>query len=358
MPFFPHDYPDTPAYAQLQAELHAEQDVQRSLRPKGKFTDGVPHPPAWDRVGSVVSTFADMDGAARAASPGPQLPAGEVAALSTDAMAVEAPLEPSAASSGREADRELAGPAGAGVDPKAGTGGAKQAWQSSSAAEVADAMEDDSALVDTEDDFVLVDMSANLSMKQGEERDPLSMTMNGMQVSTNPSSAQPVRLQAEPPPAEVLLQGTMDAAPMELAPPAEHLSDSAAEHAQQHSSQQKPLCILHGQHHLSSRPQHRHQPAAIHEAFPQSASGASRQQPGRDIKPRCMVHLLLSTVGPGTATEGAAIVALTTEEASDIRCCLVHKLGIIPRQVALLAHNAHVNDSISLMHAMASVRCG
>ncbi len=50
--FFPHDFPDTPAYARLAAELHAEQERLRQLRPKGRFPPGTPHPPDWAAVGS------------------------------------------------------------------------------------------------------------------------------------------------------------------------------------------------------------------------------------------------------------------------------------------------------------------
>ena len=67
------------------------------------------------------------------------------------------------------------------------------------------------------------------------------------------------------------------------------------------------------------------------------------------------MHVSLSTIGPGTATEGASIVALTAEEASDIRRSLVHKASIVPRQVSLLAHNGHLNDNISLMRDMVSL---
>ena len=47
MAFFPHDFPDTPAYARLATELHAEQERLRQLRPKGRFPLGTPHPPNW-----------------------------------------------------------------------------------------------------------------------------------------------------------------------------------------------------------------------------------------------------------------------------------------------------------------------
>ena len=203
---------------------------------------------------------------------------------------------------------------------------------------------------------MLVDMSVDPSIKQGEERTPLNMEVDKMQVSTSPSLAHPDSLHAEPPPAEASLQGTMKAAPMDLAPPSEHHSTSAAEQPQHDSSQQAQLYILHGQHLLSSRPQHRLQRAAIHEALPQSISGASKQQPARDGKRRCMVHVLLSTIGPGAATEGAAMVALTAEEASVIRHSLVLKQNIIPRQVSLLAHNGHLSDNISLMRIVVTVR--
>ena len=255
--------------------------------------------------------------------------ASKAATLSSDAAAAKAPLAPSAASSPRQADSELAGPAAAGGDLVAGTGSAEQACKSSIAAEAANAMEDD---------FLLVDMSVSLSVKQGEQKKPLSVEVNGMQVSTNPSLTQPVRLHAEPHPADFSLQGSMEAKPMELTPPVEHLSDSAGEQAQQHSSHQAQLFISHGQHLLSSRPQHRAQPEATHQwlqkAPPQSASGTSRQQPGRAVKWRCMVHVSLITIGPGTATEGATIVALTTEEASKIRGSLAHQTA--PKEVSLL----------------------
>ena len=268
-----------------------------------------------------------MDGAA-IAGPSPQMPAGKVAALSADAAAAEAPLAPSAASSAREADRELARPAAAGANLEAGTGGAEQACKSSSAAEAGDAMEVEP---------VLVVMSVNPSIKQEEQRAPLNMEVDGMQVSTSLSLGQSGRLQAGPPPAEILLQGSVEAKPKEPAPALEHASNSTAEQAQQHSSQQAQLYVLHGQHHLSSHPQHRLQPAAIHEAVPQSASERSKQQPGRDVRPRCLVHVLLSTIGPGTATEGAAIVALAAEEAANVQHSCLHKASIIPRQVSLLA---------------------
>ena len=206
-----------------------------------------------------------------------------------------------------------------------------------------------------EDDLVLVDMSIDPSLKQGEEEKPLNMEVDKMQVSTSLSSAQTDKLHAESPPAETLLQGYMESRPKEPAPALEHLSNSTAEQAQQHSSQQVQLYVLRGQHHPSSNPQHRLQPAAIDEASSQSASGTSKQQPARDLKPRCMVHVSLSTIGPGTATEGASIVALTAEEASDIRRSLVHKASIVPRQVSLLAHNGHLNDNISLMRDMVSL---
>ncbi|BDA43704.1 probable ribonucleases P/MRP protein subunit POP1 at N-terminal half [Coccomyxa sp. Obi] len=45
--FFPHDFPDTPAYARLATELHAEQERLQQLRPKGRFPLGTPHPPDW-----------------------------------------------------------------------------------------------------------------------------------------------------------------------------------------------------------------------------------------------------------------------------------------------------------------------
>lgn len=47
MAFFPHDFPDTPAYERLATELHAEQERLRQLRPKGRFPLGTPHPPNW-----------------------------------------------------------------------------------------------------------------------------------------------------------------------------------------------------------------------------------------------------------------------------------------------------------------------
>ena len=206
-----------------------------------------------------------------------------------------------------------------------------------------------------EDDLVLADMSIDPSLKQGGEENPLNMEVDKMQVSTSLSSAQTDKLHAEPSPAETLLQGNMESRPKEPAPALEHLSNSTAEQAQQHSSQQAQLYVLHGQHHPSSNPQHRLQPAAVDEAPPQSASGTSKQQPGVDLKPRCMVHVLLSTIGPGTATEGASIVALTAEEASNIRRSLVRKASIVPRQVSLLAHNGHLNDNISLMRNMVSL---
>ena len=53
--FFPHDFPDTLAYAQLAAELAAEQAAHCSLRPKGRCPEGTPHPPQWDLVGSSVA---------------------------------------------------------------------------------------------------------------------------------------------------------------------------------------------------------------------------------------------------------------------------------------------------------------
>lgn len=114
------------------------------------------------------------------------------------------------------------------------------------------------------DEHVPVDMSASPSMRLGEQKNSLNMEVNGLQVSTSPSSAQLDSLHAEATPAEVSLQGSTEAAPMELAPPAEHLPDSAGEQAQQHSSHQAQLYILHSQRLPSSRPQHRLQPAAIH----------------------------------------------------------------------------------------------
>ena len=288
-----------------------------------------------------MSTFADMHGAARA-PPGPQLPAGEDALLSSDAAAAKAP---SAASSERQADKDLATPLAVGANFIASTGGPERACKSSTASGAGDAVEDDFVIVDMEDDFVLVDMSAISSMKQEEERAQPNMAENGMQVSTTLSSAQPDSLHAEPLPAEVALQATIEAAPMELAAAAEHLPDSAAEQAQQHSRHQAQLYILHGQHHLSSRPQHSFQPRVSHEAPPQSASGVSRQQPGRDVKPRCMVHVSLSTIGAGVATEGAAVVGLSAEEASDIRRSLSRY-----KQVSLPAHphdRRHMSDACS-----------
>ena len=57
--FFPHDYPDTLAYAQLAAELAAEQDAHSSLRPKGRCPEGAPHPPPWNLLGTSVPITAD-----------------------------------------------------------------------------------------------------------------------------------------------------------------------------------------------------------------------------------------------------------------------------------------------------------
>ena len=72
--FFPHDYPDTLAYAQLAAELAAEQTARISLRPKGRCSEGTPHPPPWDLLGASVpmtakSSVSPMEAALVPAAP-------------------------------------------------------------------------------------------------------------------------------------------------------------------------------------------------------------------------------------------------------------------------------------------------
>lgn len=82
--FFPHDYPDTLAYAQLAAEQAAEQNAYRSLRPKGRCPEGMPHPLRWDLLGACMTLTADSNRLRPL-----EAPASEERAIAAPAMSLD-----------------------------------------------------------------------------------------------------------------------------------------------------------------------------------------------------------------------------------------------------------------------------
>lgn len=116
---FPYDFPDTLAYAQLAAELAAEQDAHCSLRPRGRCPEGTPHPPRWDLAGSSATLTAHSSGWNLLKAPAPGNDAVAAQAMSLDPGQPEEPASIAAGAAQNAALDESGGLASPPEEPAA-----------------------------------------------------------------------------------------------------------------------------------------------------------------------------------------------------------------------------------------------
>ena len=321
--FFPHDFPGAAAYAALQAELCTELEAQRSARPKGRHPGGPPHPPAWGLVGFSVPAASDR---LFASVPEPArdrtaAPAGEVDGRATGLPDRDRPE--AAAARGAEGGAFQA----IGEAPNVAVSLGRQD-RSAGGHEAANGSEHaPGPELPAQPEPMLVE-AAFAAAGEAEEDSALASIP---ETSRNETAADPSLLQtaahavshcgtAAPPDAG-------QTAEMELGSPedrcqdmnipavnAQQASEAAAGDELHHSSASVQCSVARSQRVLQSKSD-------------ESINGA-----------RCMVEASLQTVGPGVLHEGAAILALSADEAQTIRRCMLgHKLPLKVRMPPIMA---------------------
>ena len=340
--FFPHDFPDTAAYAALQAELCAELEAQRSARPKGRHPGGPPHPPAWELVGSLVPAASDrlFGNIPEPAKDRTGAPAGEPdgrAAGLADRDQPEAAAAKGAESGAFQAMGEV-------PDVEVSLGKQDRSAEGREAATGSERTPEPE--VPAQPEPMLVEAASAAAEEPKEDRVPTSIPG----ASSKDTAAKPSLPQTA---AHVVSQsGT--AAPPDAGQTAEMELDSPGDRCQDMSipavsAQQAAEAAAGDELHHSSAPvqcavarsQH-----VLHSKSIEIMKGA-----------RCMVEASLHPIGPGVLHEGAAILALSADEAQTIRRCMLgHKL---PPKVGMAPVMATVLGSVQVLvpHVCQGCKC-
>ncbi len=350
---FPHDYADTLAYTQLQAELAAEQKMQCSLRPKGRYPHSMPHPPRWDLVGCAVPVLTDStpsrvpesaQGQSAAAEKEvsmrlsacvvnlinhPESPALEAVDVE---MTSQSRLEPAqaAAASAEEADVQACedapkAPAADAPEDASNAMGGNSATAASRDAQDLAAMEADTTL--TPGSNAVLENSAAAALSGAGT--PAAMDVDALVPEQEISNAQGHAEQKE---------ARCSSSPVQLyIARSQHVLQKCLHYGSQHEqSPRHPTQMDLG---TTEAPAENSDAAAVAQAENRkpgkamhhlqsiqtgAAGGTGAVQPCRNAGASCMVRISLHTVGPGVLHEGAAILCLGAEEASGIRHSMLH----------------------------------
>ena len=321
--FFPHDFPDTAAYAALQAELRAALEAQRGARPKGRHPGGPPHPPAWELVGASVSAASDRLFASVPEPPRDRTaaPAGEV-----DGRVIGSPdrdRPDAAAARGAEGGAFQAIVEAPDVAVSLGKqGGSAGAHEAANGSE-----HDPGPEVPAQPEPMLVEAALAAAGEPEEDSAPASIPGTSSKETAAEPSLQEAAAHAVPHSGTAARPDTGQTAEMELDSPEDRCQDmnipavnalqaseAAAGDELHHSSASLQCSVARSQHVLQRKSD-------------ESIDGA-----------RCMVEASLHTIGPGVLHEGAAILALSADEAQTIRRCMLgHKLPLKVRTPPIMA---------------------
>jgi len=344
--YFPHNYADTLAYTQLQAELAAEEKEQCSLRPKGRYPNSMPHPPRWDLVGCAVPVLTDST-----PSRVPESAQGQSAAAKK-----EASKPPSAINLKHHPETPALEAVGAEMISQSRLEHAKSAPASAEEADV-QAREDapKASAADASGDASNAVMRNSATAASRDAQDLAAWKSDGNNAVLENSAAVAVSGTGEPAAMDVdtsvPVQETRNAqghaeqkearsssAPGQLfIARSQHVLQRCLQHGSQHErSPRHPTQMDLG---TTEPPAENSDAAAVAQAESSkpgkavhhlqstetgAAGGTGAVQPCRNAGASCMVRISLHTVGPGVLHEGAAILCLGAEEASGIRHSMLH----------------------------------